>query len=182
MVRLKKAYPSGDYVVFAGCTTGQVGIDVMKVELRRNTTLDKFFSLMTRQFTASEWRFINNSDTAERESRLFNFYRCWCLKESYVKAIGTGIKFGLQRIEFLPGCIVDDACTTTSVKIDGELQEGWMFHESMFDGHIMALAVRGGEGVGQVERVEFEDLLTVDHSNNVGVRYFNEFDVKKEVP
>jgi len=196
-LKLQGSTSSGDYVVFAGCTKADLGIDIMKVELRRNTTLDKIFSLMNRQFTEREWRFINNTGTPARtfdpsavNGRLFNFYRLWCLKESYVKAIGTGIKFGLQRIEFIPGCIVEGECkgTTmqgecrgTTVYVDSVLQEGWVFCETVFDGHIMALAVRGGEEVGVVEKVEFSDLVTVENSD-VAVRYFNEFNVKKEVP
>ena len=42
---------AGDYAVFVGCGSAKVGVDVMKVELRRNTTVSQFFSHMTRQFT-----------------------------------------------------------------------------------------------------------------------------------
>ena len=37
--------------MFAGSDRARVGVDVMKVELRRNTTVSQFFSHMTRQFT-----------------------------------------------------------------------------------------------------------------------------------
>ena len=78
---------AGDYAVFVACPSAKVGVDVMKVELRRNTTPSQFFSHMTRQFTESEWQAIRAP--ASEQQQLFNFYRHWCLKESYVKTIGS---------------------------------------------------------------------------------------------
>jgi hypothetical protein len=49
-------------------------------------------------FTPGEWRLINGR-TSEH-GQLCQFYTHWTLKESFVKAIGTGLGFDLQRAEF----------------------------------------------------------------------------------
>ena len=67
-----------------------------------------------------------------------------CLKESYVKAIGVGIGFSLQRIEFHIYSDLDRKryTTDTRVHIDGSVQENWRFEETMLDDtHCVATAL-----------------------------------------
>eukprot|EP00116_Pleurobrachia_bachei_P007878 sb/3468140/ len=177
---------AGDYAVCVCNNSGwKVGVDVMKVELRRNTTLETFFSHMKKQFTPFEWDTINGDTNS-----LFSFYRHWCLKESYVKTIGTGLKFGLQRIEFHLGGPLDQnggLCETTTVLIDGVRQVDWVFEESSHDGHITAIAIRVPSstweegGSGELRVLKFSDLSV--SGVELGDRdYFNVFNAKKEFP
>lgn len=71
----------------------------------------EFFRLMRRQFTPDEWRTIEGEGAAasgagEDAAALRSFYRHWCLKESFVKAEGSGLRWDLQRISFKVGSIV----------------------------------------------------------------------------
>ena len=90
----------------------QLGVDVMQLSDNRHSTSEKqleFFRLMQRQFTENEWRQIQNPVVDENDGRVENdrklasFYRHWSLKESYVKAVGSGLTINLQRINFEVG-------------------------------------------------------------------------------
>ena len=72
----------------------------MKVERPKGTKKSSadFFRLMRRQLTANEWRHVE--EASEEEDQMRRFYRFWCLKESYVKALGVGIGFEVGRLEF----------------------------------------------------------------------------------
>ena len=83
----------------------------MRLSDARHTTEEKrreFFRLMRRQFTVDEWNQIERPtfDGADEMSatlgnrQLAAFYRHWSLKESYVKAIGSGLNIDLQRLNF----------------------------------------------------------------------------------
>lgn len=49
-------------------------------------------------------------------------YRYWCLKEAFVKAIGSGLGFGLRRLEFH-----HSNWTNISAYIDGVESRDWRF-------------------------------------------------------
>ena len=173
---------AGDYAVFVGSLTSTVGIDVMKVELRKNTDINTFFSHMNKQFTQKEWRAIRAKPTNHQQ--LFYFYRHWCLKESFVKGVGTGLKFGLQRIEFTLGDIIEDSCVTTTVCVDGHLESSYQFEEHFVDNHIIAIAsTPPSETLSRTKPqcLQFEDLNVNEIPYN-DLQYFREFDQKKEVP
>jgi 4'-phosphopantetheinyl transferase len=89
----------------------QIGVDVMRLSDARHTTEDKrreFFRLMRRQFTVDEWKQIENPtydgmstiSTTLGNRQLAAFFRHWSLKESYVKAVGSGLNIDLQRLNF----------------------------------------------------------------------------------
>jgi hypothetical protein len=72
--------------------------------------------------------------------KLSAFYRLWCLKESYVKALGDGIGFDIKRVECVPNSellidlirkkhlVVDD----TKLLVDGKLVKNCKFYEQYF--------------------------------------------------
>lgn len=82
--------------------------------------MSEFFHTMRRQFTSAEWEVITAQPT---EKQLAMFYRFWvgilailcrgmftgcyyhtqCLKECFIKAEGSGLSYGLQKLEFVPG-------------------------------------------------------------------------------
>ena len=94
----------------------KIGVDVMRLSDARHATPEKrreFFRLMRRQFTDDEWQQIkgdvdaNNADDASEDGQqdvggqqLAAFYRHWSLKESFVKATGSGLTVDLQKISF----------------------------------------------------------------------------------
>ena len=174
---------AGDYAAFAASTTAKIGVDVMKVELRRNTSVQQFFSHMKRQFTDFEWQKIRSPATDR--GKLMNFYRHWCLKESYVKAIGTGLKFGLQRIQFDLGDLENGICKSTTVSVDGVLDLNWKFEEIFQDNHFVTIAMGNlefsPEDSAPVKLLNFSDLI-VSEDPLSDKFYFASFDEKKELP
>ncbi|RVE64646.1 hypothetical protein OJAV_G00127960 [Oryzias javanicus] len=133
----------GDYVVLAADRGVQVGVDLMKVSMPGSSSVSEFFRIMTRQFTPHEWSVIQSAGS-ERE-QLATFHRHWTLKESFIKAIGTGLGFNLQRVEFhlspeplRPGSVLRQ----TKMLLDEEPEEAWIFEESMLDAdHHVAVAM-----------------------------------------
>ena len=62
-----------------------------------------------------------------------------------MKALGIGIGFNLQRIDFHIYSEISENLITqdTQVLIDGELQADWLFQETMLDGrHCVAVALQ----------------------------------------
>ena len=67
-----------------------------------------------------------------------------CLKESYVKALGSGIGFDVSRLCFDVGCtnVSSDLVTeTSSLSVDGVPICGWTFEETMIDDHCVAMSI-----------------------------------------
>ena len=97
----------GDFVALVAASNpfasekqpAMVGVDVMRITDKARRDVPEFFRLMRRQFTSYEWETIKNcSDKPEEQMRMF--YRHWCLKESFVKAEGSGLNWDLQRLSF----------------------------------------------------------------------------------
>lgn len=59
--------------------------------------------------------------------------RYWCLKEAYVKAIGSGVSYGLEKVEFH-----HSSWRNISVNIDGRAMPEWRFWLSeLGKGHLV---------------------------------------------
>ncbi|XP_030008913.1 L-aminoadipate-semialdehyde dehydrogenase-phosphopantetheinyl transferase [Sphaeramia orbicularis] len=138
----------GDFAVLAAEQGMQVGVDIMKTTMPGSSSVPEFFRIMTRQFTDYEWSFIQSAGSEHQQ--LAAFYRHWTLKESFIKAIGTGLGFNLQRIEFhLPSEPVtqDQVLHQTKMHLDGEEEEDWIFEESLLDAdHHVAVALGRDSG------------------------------------
>lgn len=87
---------SGNYVVLAK-SSQKIGIDI---EYRKETD----FSVAKRCYTEAEYTYVTSFDSPEQ--RLDAFYQLWTLKESYIKAIGKGLKIPLRSIEFEIGAAI----------------------------------------------------------------------------
>jgi phosphopantetheine--protein transferase-like protein len=122
----------------------KVGCDVMKIEYTGGKPLAEFFRLMTRNFSADEWTQIksNNSNVGKLEA----FMRNWCLKESYVKNIGTGITVDLSKLNFIistPDLEPNQIVTDTKLEIDGKILQNFTFEESLIGReHIIAVSLQ----------------------------------------
>ncbi|XP_026154960.1 L-aminoadipate-semialdehyde dehydrogenase-phosphopantetheinyl transferase isoform X2 [Mastacembelus armatus] len=133
----------GDYAVLAAEQGMQVGVDIMKTTMPGSSSVPEFFRIMTRQFTAYEWSVIQSAGSEHQQ--LTTFYRHWALKESFIKAIGTGLGFNLQRVEFhlsSEPLTQGQVLRQTKMHLDEEEEEDWLFEESLLDAdHHVAVAL-----------------------------------------
>lgn len=128
---------SGDYCVLAAdSNTSKLGIDIMKIEYSGGMNrINDFFRIMHRQFSESEWKYIQVASSDH--SKLARFIRLWSLKESLVKAEGSGIVFPLSKISFTcPTGLtspIQKILFNSSVAINERPLLDWQFEESMID-------------------------------------------------
>ncbi|XP_077984902.1 L-aminoadipate-semialdehyde dehydrogenase-phosphopantetheinyl transferase-like [Glandiceps talaboti] len=147
----------GDYAVLAAEPVLQVGVDVMKVEQPNRTNVPEFFHTMRKQFTTLEWKTIKAP--SDEWKQLERFYRYWCLKESYIKAVGIGLGYDLLRIEFhvkSPELHQDNIDQDTVVYVDNKLDQSWRFQETILNNnHIVTVALwnKSLEGVSETQFV-----------------------------
>ncbi len=80
---------SGNYVLMALTLDNKVGVDIEKV----NEQID-YQSLSRRFFSEKEKQELGKLAQTEQ---LEAFYRAWVRKESFIKAVGRGIAYGLDR-------------------------------------------------------------------------------------
>ena len=168
----------GDYSVVVAHTEHNVGVDVMNNTRKQGVRgdagdrTDRFFALMQSKFSTSEWSSIRSRRTEAEKMRAF--YRHWCLKESYVKAIGTGVSFPLETLTFTtsPPCLSEKVVANdTTLDIDGDRARDWSFEETLLDSrHCVAVAhnvtrrsqaAGGGVGCTNFQFVDFDDIATV---------------------
>lgn len=107
---------SGRLAVFAFSRDSEVGIDIEQI--RHLPDLD---DMIIKNFTSKEGRYIN----AKPNERTNRFFRFWTVKESYLKAIGEGMRLPPDNLEF---AIENDNIKHLSVKGIFE-QEDWNFKE-----------------------------------------------------
>ncbi len=107
---------SGKFVVIAFSRDSEVGIDIEKIR-----PLHDLDDMISRNFTSREIRFI----TARTEERISRFFRLWTVKESYLKAIGEGMRLPPDSLEF---AIENDRIRQLSVEGVFD-QEDWNFKE-----------------------------------------------------
>jgi len=107
---------SGDVVVCAAADQGQIGVDVETPDRRRDIT-----GISNEYFAADEIEWLS-SQPQDR------FYMLWVLKEAWLKAKGTGIAGGLDRLRCvvtppkIRALISDDAIPNLSLHaIEGAL-------------------------------------------------------------
>ncbi|VDM78776.1 unnamed protein product [Strongylus vulgaris] len=131
----------GDFVVLASSENEDIGVDVMRIDECRGDTALEHIERMSKLFTAEELRMMRSGIT-EKE-KWTAFYRIWCLKESVLKATGTGLVNDLRALEFhtteekhAPGCFI----TSTTWSENGIKQNNWLFEESFVnDNHCVAV-------------------------------------------
>ena len=131
---------SNDYVVICAIRSFdidyRIGVDVMKIE---EDDLVKQYEqsnrIMRKVFTQQEKGFVDSKPDIKDKIKAFN--RLWALKESYVKAIGTGIRVELNTIEFL---IQNDFISknseiinNTELQVDSKKRIDCKFYEQILD-------------------------------------------------
>ncbi|KAK3099959.1 hypothetical protein FSP39_012540 [Pinctada imbricata] len=130
----------GEYAVIAAEVDHMVGVDVMGYEKKKST--DEFFHTMRRQFTDQEWKTIRSKQLEYDQLKMF--YRYWCLKESYIKAIGIGIGFEVSRLNFLIQSDFqhDTVVMDTKLHVDDAMATDWRFEEHELNEHCIAVAAK----------------------------------------
>ncbi|KAG6542803.1 hypothetical protein Mapa_015707 [Marchantia paleacea] len=115
----------GNFVVLASEPLCIVGVDVMTHQPVGEESPAAFFKPFRNCYTDSEWNMVMSAG-AEPVALFDQFYRLWCLKEAYIKAIGVGLGFDLLRAEFFhpSGDIWSDVAR---VRIDSQEKEDWSF-------------------------------------------------------
>jgi len=124
-----------------------VGIDVMTRQLETGIDASLFYTDLQSCFTAYEWMIIAN----DLPNKANQFFLHWALKESYIKALGIGLGFELQRAEFhIEGW--DDQQnphyfarpqeqTSIVLWLDGTPSDLWSFDALLLDAeHVVAVA------------------------------------------
>ncbi|MCP9265345.1 L-aminoadipate-semialdehyde dehydrogenase-phosphopantetheinyl transferase [Dirofilaria immitis] len=126
----------GDYVAFASSCSQKVGVDCMRLHKERNNkSADDYITSMAKSAGPEELRMMRSQATDQM--KMIYFYRYWCLKEAVLKATGEGLLQDLSRLNFhieqkeryRPRCFI----TSTTVSLDGELQDEWMLEETFID-------------------------------------------------
>ncbi|XP_044059501.1 L-aminoadipate-semialdehyde dehydrogenase-phosphopantetheinyl transferase [Siniperca chuatsi] len=187
----------GDYAVLAAEQGMQVGVDIMKTTMPGSSSVPEFFRIMTRQFTAYEWGVIQSA--VSEHQQLAAFYRHWALKESFIKAIGTGLGFNLQRVEFhlsSEPLTQGRALRQTKMHLDEEEEEDWIFEESLLDAdHHVAVALGTADEAGSAPLrpslpppttftlLSFTDLIaSASPLTEEDPAYWDSFKMKAEAP
>ena len=96
MIRFNLSH-SGGYSLYAVAHTREVGVDVEVVRPKPKTA-----ALVERFFSSNEKAAFRKLEPHEKEAA---FYAGWTRKEAYVKALGQGLRFPLDRfdVSLMPG-------------------------------------------------------------------------------
>lgn len=126
-------------VVAAACT-GRIGVDV-----ERCRPPDEFAG--RRMLSPVELDRLATAADPDRE-----FFRCWTLKESYVKALGVGLSYRVRRL--VVSVAADGTASLNRPGARVRLDE-------RFEGYVLAFCTLDGETddpLDRLERVDFELL------------------------
>lgn len=139
------------------CGVGQddhelVGVDVERLERRTDP------ALATRYFSKPEIEFLNAKRAGEE--RRDSFLRIWTLKESFIKAIGTGLQTPLADFAFEDIDSDEPTIRMLNPKLESELE--WRFFSIQprpgFVGAV-AVACRDQATAVKIDLKSFDDLV-----------------------
>ncbi len=85
---------AGDFVLLGVSNRSEIGVDIEKIK-----NLD-YLNLAKRFFHLLEIDFLKQEKDLKKQERLF--FKLWVYKEAYLKAIGLGISYGLDRFAIDP--------------------------------------------------------------------------------
>jgi len=92
-----------------------IGIDTMKVTLPHGETFRSFIEVLHDQLTQEERSFLESQDDT---TGIGSIFALWTVKEAYTKAIGMGLAFGFDRLEYRMEA-------DNLLRIDGRPLQGW---------------------------------------------------------
>ncbi|KAK6144630.1 hypothetical protein DH2020_021450 [Rehmannia glutinosa] len=146
----------GDYVAIASEPICLVGLDIVSHSIPVNETADKFIYSFSSYFSSLEWHHIFNAGSSDDMLKVF--FRYWSLKEAFVKALGTGVGYKLDDVEFH-----HKNWENIFVKVAGEVLKDWKFWLlELGQNHSVSIA-RGHPGTAitnftkTLKQTEFDD-------------------------
>ena len=113
-----------------------VGIDVERI--RSDTQFDK---IAQRYFTRAEATSLQQFSETQQPAV---FFRCWTLKEAYLKACGGGLTMGLDSLEVIIS--TNGKARVVGIRETAPQTRHWRFAElDPGEGYVASLAVTGGD-------------------------------------
>ncbi|XP_027364373.1 L-aminoadipate-semialdehyde dehydrogenase-phosphopantetheinyl transferase-like [Abrus precatorius] len=165
----------GDYVAIASEPVCLVGIDIVSYAVPQGETISEFIQFFSSYFSNLEWNNIVNAGTSD--DVLIEFYRYWSLKEAYVKAIGSGLTEGLNKVEFS-----HTSWTNISAKMDGKVMTEWRFWLfELGDRHCVSIARVHPISAAMSYRTTLKKVDFTEDEYNLGLHLPNVDLVKLEV-
>ncbi|XP_015058145.1 L-aminoadipate-semialdehyde dehydrogenase-phosphopantetheinyl transferase-like isoform X2 [Solanum pennellii] len=110
----------GDFVAIASEPICLVGLDVVSQTIPEKESVEEFIQSFSSYFSRLEW--FNIISAGSSRQILSEFYRYWSVKEAFVKAIGDGVGYKLDTIEFH-----HKNWENIVVKVDGKELKDWRF-------------------------------------------------------
>ncbi len=126
---------TGGLILLAFASAQELGVDI-----ERTTRERPVITLAERFFTAAEAAALVRLPTAER---LHAFSALWTCKEAVLKAVGRGLAFGLDRLEFTLDSSGQPRCLSHIADEAGQVAEWRIQRLQPAPGHVAALAWRG---------------------------------------
>lgn len=127
---------SDDALVIGLSRDIELGIDIEFLPKERST-----LALAKRFFTEREWRSLI---ALPRDQQTLAFLRLWTAKEAVLKAIGRGLAFGLDRVEFSVNSKLMPELSY--VADEAQSAKDWQIRSFLFEKHWCgALAWRGAD-------------------------------------
>ncbi|XP_071707801.1 uncharacterized protein [Rutidosis leptorrhynchoides] len=130
----------GDYVAIASEPICLVGLDIVSCFIPGKETVSEFIHNFVSYFSSLEWEMIVNAGSDD--DVLDVFFRYWCLKEAFVKALGTGVGYKLSHVEFH-----HKDWTDIYVKVDGDVLKDWKFWLFELHRKHRVVVARGNPGI-----------------------------------
>ncbi|GAA51033.1 4'-phosphopantetheinyl transferase [Clonorchis sinensis] len=127
----------GEFTTIVSVNQGRCGVDVMRIELPPpEKSAHSFITKLKSVLSPKELNLILSQTTEGEQMRYF--YRHWCLKEAYLKAVGCGIRLPLSAVQCTL-CLSGDP--SVSCGFDEFGSGYWRFEEhSLPGGHLAATA------------------------------------------
>lgn len=125
---------SGEIVIYALTTGRDIGIDLEKTRM-----LDDLDGLARSNFSAAEQAALRTLPPHLQHQAFFN---CWTRKEAYIKALGDGLLYPLDRFEVT----LKPSDSARLVKVEGYPAEAGRWHMealSVCEGYTAALIAEG---------------------------------------
>jgi 4'-phosphopantetheinyl transferase len=139
---------SGDFGLVVISRRGELGCDV-----EQHRQLEDAEDLAATCFSASE---IKEMNALPQSLKMTGFFNCWTRKEAFVKAIGVGLSFPLNRfsVSLIPG----QAATLLNVAEDPEAFNRWKMASLEVGPNYSAALVFEGRNAG-IQYFEWEPRL-----------------------
>lgn len=124
------------YVMYAFTRSHLVGIDIEYIR-----PIEDMDQIALRNFSADEYQKFRSIDEVDKVQAFFN---CWTRKEAFIKAIGEGVSFPLQKFDVS----LEPGYPAQLISLFGSPQNAkhWSMHDLRApDGYAAALVVQGKE-------------------------------------